>query len=198
MISIDFEALENKGLYKLLIGSVVPRPIAFVTSVSHAGVLNGAPFSYFSVVSSEPPLLSISIRKEGNEPKDTLRNILQKNEFVIHIVSKNYLEAVNQSSFQYPQSVSEIEVTGLTTIKSHRIDVMGVKEAKIRFECVLEQVVDLPGSVLVIGRVVYAHFDESVYHQGKILIDKLEPISRLAGSSYAMIGDIIELKKPTE
>ncbi|PKL01280.1 MAG: hypothetical protein CVV56_01390 [Tenericutes bacterium HGW-Tenericutes-1] len=198
MISIDFEALENKSQYKLLIGSVVPRPIAFVTSVSENHVLNGAPFSYFGVVSSEPPLLSVSIRKEGVEPKDTLRNILSKKQFVIHIVSKNYLNQVNQSSFSYPKEVSEIEATKLTKVKSQKIDVDGVKEAKIRFECILEQAIDLPGSVLVIGRVVYAHFDEDVYQNGKINIDLLQPISRLAGNKYGTIGEIIELDKPTK
>ena len=198
MISIDFEALENKSQYKLLIGSVVPRPIAFVTSLSDNLVLNGAPFSYFGVVSSEPPLLSVSIRKEGVEPKDTLRNILQKKQFVIHIVSKNYLEQVNQSSFSYPQEVSEIDVTKLTKVKSHKIDVDGVKEAKIRFECTLENAIDLPGSVLVIGRVVYAHFDEDVYQNGKIDIQALQPISRLAGNKYGTIGEIIELDKPSK
>lgn len=198
MISINFELLENKEQYKLLIGSVVPRPIAFVTTLSDKHVLNGAPFSYFNVVSSEPPLLSISIRKEGNEPKDTLRNILAKKQFVIHIVSENYLEQVNQSSFAYHSEVSEVEVTKLTRIESSIIDVPGVKEAKIRFECILETSLDLEGSVLIIGRVVYAHFDESVYEQGKINLKALDPISRLAGNNYGKIGDIITLKRPTE
>ncbi len=198
MIGIDFEKLENKDQHKLLIGSVIPRPIAFVTSLSDDLVLNGAPFSYFNVVSSEPPLLSISIRKEGLEPKDTLRNILSKQQFVVHIVTDNYLNQVNQSSFQYPPHISEVDSTNLTKIKSQRIEVSGVKEAKIRFECVLETSLDLPGSVLVIGRVVFAHFDESVYEEGKINLDKLNPISRLAGNNYGKIGEIIRLKRPTE
>lgn len=198
MISIDFNLLENKEQYKLLIGSVVPRPIAFVTSLSENLVLNGAPFSYFNVVSSEPPLLSISIRKEGKEPKDTLRNILTKKQFVIHIVSSNYLEAVNQSSFAYPQEVSEVEVTKLTKIPSTKIEVPGIKEAKIRFECILENTLDLEGSVLIIGRVIFAHFDELVYEQGKINLKALDPISRLAGNNYGRIGEIITLKRPTE
>lgn len=198
MKSFDFENLEKKEQHKLLIGSVVPRPIAFITTLSDKFTLNGAPFSYFNVVSSDPPLLSVSIRKEGSEPKDTLRNILNRKEFVIHIVSENYLEQVNQTSFQYPSNVSEIDVTKLTKIKSTKIEVMGVKEAKIRFECVLEKTLDLPGSVLIIGKVVYAHFDDSVYVDGKIDLDKLNPISRLAGNNYGKIGEILTLKRPIE
>lgn len=198
MISIDFDLLENKESYKLLIGSVVPRPIAFITSLSENHLLNGAPFSYFNIVSSVPPLLSVSIRKEGPRPKDTLRNILENKQFVIHLVTENYLKEVNQSSFSYSSEISEIEVTHLTPVKSSKITVPGIKEAKIRFECLLEQTVDLPGSVLIIGRVVYAHFDDSVYENGKINLQKLQPISRLAGNDYGKIGEIITMKRPEE
>jgi len=197
MVSIDFSKSTEKSSYKLLIGSVLPRPIAFVTSKSDQGVLNGSPFSYFNVVSSEPPLLSISIRKEGLVLKDTARNILSLKEFVVHIVSGNYLDAVNQSSAPYPAHVSEIEVVGLSPIKSQKIQVEGIQEAKIRFECILEKAVELEGSTLIIGRVVMAHFDESVYENGHINLTQLDPISRLSGNAYARVGEIISKEKPS-
>lgn len=196
MISIDFTQSSEKNSYKLLIGSVLPRPIAFVTSKSIQGVLNGSPFSYFNVVSSEPPLLSISIRKEGVALKDTARNILDLKAFVVHIVSGNYLKEVNQSSAPYPSDVSEITAVGLTPVKSQKIDVEGIKEAKIRFECVLEKAVDLEGSTLIIGRVVVAHFDEKVYENGHINLNALDPISRLAGNTYGRVGEIITMDRP--
>lgn len=198
MISIDFNLIESKDINKLLIGSVVPRPIAFITSLSDTHRLNGAPFSYFNVVSSDPPLLSVSIRKEGLNPKDTLKNILQARQFVIHIVTENYLNEVNQASFSYPSDISEIEITRLTPVESTKIIVPGIKEAKIRFECILETTLDLPGSVMVIGRVVYGHFDDSVYENGKINLQNLSPISRLAGNDYGKIGEIITIKRPSE
>jgi flavin reductase (DIM6/NTAB) family NADH-FMN oxidoreductase RutF len=196
MIIIDFDHISESDKTKLLIGSIVPRPIAFVTSKSMNGILNGAPFSYFNIVSTEPPLISISIRKEKIHLKDTANNILNLKAFVVHIVSPNYLDQVNQSSFSYPPEVSEITETGLTPVKSLKIPVEGVKEARIRFECLLERAVDLPGSTLIIGKIIAMHVDESVYQDGKILIDQLEPISRLAGSHYATIGEIITKSKP--
>lgn len=198
MIICDFDTLDEREMNKLLIGSVIPRPIAFVTTLSEQGVLNGAPFSYFNLVSSAPPLLSISIRKEGSNQKDTSRNILSGREFVVHIVSSEFLDQVNQSAFPYPPEVSEIDVVGLTRAPSGKIKVPGISEAKIRFECVLETTVDLPGSIMIIGRVVMAQIDESVYSDGKILMRELNPISRLSGNDYAKIGEIITKLRPSQ
>lgn len=198
MITIDFDTLEERDMNKILIGSVVPRPIAFVTTLSEQGVLNGAPFSYFNLISSAPPLLSISIRKEGSNQKDTARNILSGQEFVVHIVSSGYLDQVNQSAFPYPPDVSEIKVVGLTQASSGKIKVPGISEAKIRFECVLETTVDLPGSIMIIGRIVMAHIDESVYSDGKIRVRELDPICRLSGNDYAKIGEIITKPRPSQ
>src|SRR5699024_10129981 len=97
MIKIDPQNQTERENYKLLIGSVIPRPIAFVTSMDEKGVVNGAPFSYFNVVSSNPPMLSVSVQRKKGEPKDTAKNIIAQKEFVIHLVDEDNIEKVKQN-----------------------------------------------------------------------------------------------------
>ena len=151
--------------YKLLIGSIIPRPIAFVTSLGKDGTLNGAPFSYFNIVSSNPPMISLSIQRNGGKQKDTARNILETKEFVVHIVDQDNVEKVNETAASLPPNQSEIELAQLTPVQSTQISVPGVKEAKVRFECTLEHSVELGGEDstgcdLLIGKVVQFHIDE--------------------------------------
>jgi flavin reductase (DIM6/NTAB) family NADH-FMN oxidoreductase RutF len=196
------DPLNNTNLenYKLLIGSVIPRPIAFITTISKEGVVNGAPFSYFNIVSSTPPLLSIAIRRENGKIKDTLRNILENKEFVIHIVDSTNVEAINKTAINFPYNNSEIEYADLTLIKSIKVKVPGVKEAKIRLECKLEDRFEIKDKEtivtdLVIGKVVGYNIDEDILFEGKINTQKLDPVARLAGNSYSKLGEIFELKK---
>ena len=132
--------------YKFLIGSVIPRPIAFVTTISKDGILNGAPFSYFNIVSSNPPMISLAIQRSEGKHKDTARNILQSKEFVIHIVDEQNVEKINKTAASLPPEQSEIELAGLTPVESVKISVPGVKEAKIRMECALEHSLELGGA----------------------------------------------------
>jgi flavin reductase (DIM6/NTAB) family NADH-FMN oxidoreductase RutF len=196
------DPLNNTNLenYKLLIGSVIPRPIAFITTISKEGVVNGAPFSYFNIVSSTPPLLSIAIRRENGKIKDTLRNILENKEFVIHIVDSTNVEAINKTAINFPYNNSEIEYADLTLIESIKVKVPGVKEAKIRLECKLEDRFEIKDKEtivtdLVIGKVVGYNIDEDILFEGKINTQKLDPVARLAGNSYSKLGEIFELKK---
>lgn len=198
---IDPKNNTNLENYKLLIGSVIPRPIAFVTTISNDGIVNGAPFSYFNVVSSAPPLVSIAIRREGEALKDTLRNILENKEFVIHLVNSDNVEAINKTSINFGPNESEIEYANLTLVDSERVKVPGVRESKVRFECTLENRFEIkdngvPVTDLVIGRIVGFHMDEEILNDGKINPDKLDPIARLAGNSYGKLGEIFELKRP--
>lgn len=201
MLSIDPTSISERDNYKFLIGSIVPRPIAFVTTHSEKGILNGAPFSYFNVISSNPPMISLSIQRTKGKQKDTARNILNHNEFVVHIVSEQYVEKINRTAASLPSDESELEISGLTPIESVEIAVPGVKEAKIRMECIMEQSLELgdvnsPGCDFFVGRVVQYHIDKSIYEQGKINPRDLAPVSRLAGSDYATIGDIFEIERP--
>lgn len=201
MLSIDPAKNTERENYKFLIGSVIPRPIAFVTSLSAEGVLNGAPFSYFNIVSSNPPMISLSIQRSGGSQKDTARNILQGREFVIHIVDEQNVDKINQTAASLPPDQSEIELANLTRVNSSKISVPGVKEAKIRMECVLEQSLELggadsPGCDLLIGRIVQFHIEEGIYEKGRINPRGLGAVSRLAGIDYAKIGEIFSMERP--
>lgn len=196
VIAIDPKDNTERDNYKLLVGSIIPRPIAFVTTMSQDGVLNGAPFSYFNIVSSNPPMISISVQHSGGQPKDTARNILDHGEFVVHIVDRDNVEQINVTAASLPPDQSEISEAGLTPVDSRVISVPGIKEAKVRMECVLERAVDFPGFELLIGRVVQFHIADEIYDQGRIDPLKLAAVSRLAGNNYAAVGEIFTIERP--
>lgn len=201
MISIDPNTQTERDNYKLLIGSIIPRPIAFVTSLSLDGVLNAAPFSYFNVVSSRPPMISLAVQRANGVPKHTAANIAKNKQFVVHIVDQENVEQVNATAANLPPEVSELDVTHFTLAESKVISVPGIKEAKVRMECVLEQVIELGEedhiqTDLIIGKVVQFHIEDSIYKDGKIDPDQLGAVSRLAGNNYAKIGDIFTIERP--
>ncbi|MER2046984.1 MAG: flavin reductase family protein [Solibacillus sp.] len=202
MKKIDPKQISERENYKFLIGSIIPRPIAFVTSISEDGVVNAAPFSFFNIVSSNPPMISVSIQRKKGEPKDTARNIRAKEQFVVHIVDTENVEQVNKTAANLPPDESEIAVAGLSLVKSEKIDVPGVKEAKVRLECVLEKALELGGDDenagcdLIVGKVVYYHIVESLYEDGRIDPKGLGAISRLAGNDYAKIGEQFTIERP--
>lgn len=202
MKSIDPKQLTERDNYKFLIGSIIPRPIAFVTSQSEEGVVNGAPFSFFNIVSSNPPMISVSIQRPNGRVKDTARNIKANKEFVVHIVDTDNVSKINETAANLPPEQSEITKVGLTLTESKLINVPGIKEAKIRFECVLEQALELggvgdqPGCDLIIAKVVQFHIEETLYEDGKIEPYALGAVSRLAGNDYAKIGDIFTIERP--
>ena len=196
MLSFDPDKQTERENYKLLVGSIIPRPIAFVTSKSEEGVVNAAPFSYFNIVSSNPAMLSVSVQRKGSERKDTARNILAGREFVVHIVDEENVFEVNETAASLPPDASEIDVTKLTLVDSEVVGVPAVKQSKVRFECVLHQAVDLPNTDLLIGRIVRIHVDETIYENGRINAEILKPVSRLAGTNYAKLGELFSLKRP--
>lgn len=188
--------------YKLLTSSIIPRPIAFVTSQSEAGLLNAAPFSYFNMVTADPPMVSIAIQRQNGQSKDTTHNILTKKEFVVHIVDESIVQEVNQTSATLHHGDNELQRTNLTTTESQHIQVPGVKEAKVRFECRLEKHVPLGGEEdtastdLIIGKIVCYHIADDVYKEGKINSDALQAVSRLAGANYTTLGDHFSIERP--
>ncbi|MFB1082775.1 flavin reductase family protein [Jeotgalibacillus sp. JSM ZJ347] len=202
MLSINPENQSERDNYKLLTGGIIPRPIAFVTTESETGVLNAAPFSYFNIVSADPPMISVSIQRKEGEQKDTARNAEFKKEFVVHIVDESNVEKVNQTSANLPADESEVELAGLTPVESEMVSVPGLKESRFRMECVLEQNVQLggndgkPAADLLIGRIVRFHIDEAIYEKGRIHADELKAVSRLAGSHYAKLGEMFSLERP--
>lgn len=201
MISIDPKNNTERDNYKLLTGTVIPRPIAFVTTVASDGTVNGAPFSYFNIVSSNPPMISLALQRKNGIMKDTARNIKEKKEFVVHIVDEQNVEQVNITAASLPPNESEIEKTNFQLIDSEIVTVPAIREAKVRMECVLAHQLELEengevGVDFVIGKVVTFHIDEDIYEDGKINHHRLAAISRLAGSNYAKIGATFSLERP--
>ncbi|MBT2735687.1 flavin reductase family protein [Bacillus sp. ISL-7] len=201
MLSIDPALMTERENYKFLIGSIIPRPIAFVTTISKDGVLNGAPFSYFNIVSSNPPMISLSIQRSAGSQKDTARNIIDSKQFVVHIVDEQNVEKINKTAASLPSDQSEVKLANLTSVDSVKISVPGVKEAKIRMECSLEHSLELgssdsPGCDFIIGRVVQFHIEDEIYKNGRIDARGLAAVSRLAGNNYAKIGEIFEIERP--
>lgn len=202
MHTFDPAELSDRDNYKLLIGSIVPRPIAFVTTLSASGVVNAAPFSYFNIVSSSPPMLSVSVQRKNGEPKDTSRNAMATGQFVVHISDETYIAQINETAASLPPDESEVALAGLTPVASSKVAVPGMKEARIRMECVLEQAIPLgdkegkPACDLLIGRIVQYHFDSAVYNNGYIDAEALKPVSRMAGNVYAKLGELFEIERP--
>jgi flavin reductase (DIM6/NTAB) family NADH-FMN oxidoreductase RutF len=202
VISIDPTSQSVQDNYKLLIGSIVPRPIALVSTLSSEGVLNAAPFSFFNIVTANPPMVAISVQRKQGDRKDTSRNAIAAGEFVVHIADEDYIEAINVTAASLPPDESEVALAGLTAIPSERVSVPGIAEAKIRMECVLEQALPLGGTEespacdLLIGRVVRFHVAESLYGNGRINAEALRPVSRLAGNDYAKLGEQFTIDRP--
>jgi len=201
LLSIDPTQNTERENYKFLIGSIIPRPIAFVTTISKDGVLNGAPFSYFNIVSSNPPMISLSIQRLSGKQKDTARNIIESKQFVVHIVDEENVEKINKTAASLAPEQSEIELANLTPVESVKISVPGVKEAKIRMECSLEHSLELgsldtTGCDFIIGKVVQFHIKNEIYENGRIDPRGLAAVSRLAGNNYAKIGEVFEIERP--
>lgn len=196
-MKFDAADLSPKENYKLLIGSIIPRPIAFVTTKGADGVVNAAPFSFFTVASSNPPQLVIAVQQTEQGQKDTAKNILLNQEYVIHIVSEEIVEAVNETAAPLTYGESELERTNLTLVDSDLIDVPAVAEAKIRFELKLTNHLELEGANLLIGEIVRYHVADELVESFRIDPDGLKAIARLAGNDYAKVGDIFTIARPT-
>lgn len=195
------EELSHQDCYKLLIGSVLPRPIAWVSSMDLAGNLNVAPFSYFTIASNRPMTLLFSIGPvaEGDGKKDTLRNIQAVPEFVINLTNEETAEAMNRTATALPSEQSEFEWAGLTPADSEVIRVPRVAQSPIAFECRLRQIVTISdepgGGSVVFGDVVRIHVRDDLYSSGRIDLQRLRPIGRLAGAGYTRVTDIFEMER---
>ena len=193
---IDPTKQSFKNNHKLMIGSIVPRPIAFVSTKSTDGILNLAPFSYFNGVCSNPPTIMFAPARRGYDglTKDTLNNIQDTNEFVVNIVSEDFVKPMVACATDYEKDVNEFEVSNLTPVDSLKVAPPLVKESKVSFECQLNTIVEIgkaePGAgFVVIGTIVMFHVDDKVYKDGRIDLKELNPIGRLAGNSYTRVFD---------
>jgi flavin reductase (DIM6/NTAB) family NADH-FMN oxidoreductase RutF len=197
------DELPDRELYRILISAVAPRPIAWVSTLSD-GRLNLAPFSFFNVVSAEPPLLgfSPSLRQAGGgpAPKDTLRNVRDTGEFVVNVVTFRVAEAMNLTSGDYEVSINEFELAKLTTRPSQVVRPPQVAESPVSFECKLNRIIDFgsepPSGSLVIGEIVCVHLEDEVLREGRLDPDSLDLIGRMGGAQYSRTIERFEMKRP--
>jgi flavin reductase (DIM6/NTAB) family NADH-FMN oxidoreductase RutF len=199
-MNLQPSSLEWKDAYKLLVGSILPRPIALVSSINKVGIGNIAPFSFFTAICADPMLICFSPMRRGNDgsKKDTLLNIESTREFVINIVSEEIVEKMNITATEFPSDVDEFMESGFTKEESKVITPPRVKESSVQLECTLHEVLhfgEKPGSgSLVIGKVEMIHIADELYYAGKIDTKKLNPVGRMAGSIYTRAtSDIFEL-----
>lgn len=193
---IDPTELGAERIYRLMTGIVVPRPIAWVTSLSASGVLNLAPFSAFTFVSQKPPMLAISVGRKAGLWKDTAHNILDNKEYVIHIADTPLMQVLHESSVEHPPEVSEVEHLELETLPSERIKVPRLKAPPVAMECRFCQCLEF-GEVksrLIVGEVVMFHLRDGLMNNGKVETKELDPIARIGGPRYARLGDIVTLR----
>lgn len=200
-MTIDPREQSVKENYKLMIGSVLPRPIAFVSTISADGIVNLAPFSFFTGISSKPMTIAFApSRKPGGVKKDTLANIEATGEFVVNIVTETITEAMNNTATDFPAEINEFEQAGLTELPSEIVAPPRVKESPIHMECKLVQIVHVGpeesgGGALVIGEVVRYHVNDDLIENGRIDTGKLQPVGRLAGMEYTTLGTRFSLER---
>ena len=201
-MKINCDNISKLDSYKLLTSSVVPRPIAWVTTLDADGNLNLAPFSVFAHVSKTPPKVMFAITKQkpgfGTEFKDTEVNILARKEFVINIPSVEHAEQVDVSADFFPPGVDEAKLLGLASVPSDRISVPRLENVGVSMECVLSDIADFSGDdrmMLLIGEVKMFHIRDDLYNDGKIDSVALNPLMRLGGPNYGAISQNIHIKE---
>ncbi|WP_446742138.1 flavin reductase family protein [Silvibacterium acidisoli] len=203
MQRFDPSGMSGANVYKLMIGAIVPRPIAFVSSIDEHGVHNLAPFSYFTGCSSNPPVICFcaTVRVDPlPETKDTYRNILATKEFVVNIVSEEFAEQMNACAAQVSPDIDEFTLSGLTPVASEVVRPPRVAESHVQMECRLRQVVTVSekpnGGYLILGDVVLIHVNDAVLDGDKIDPGKLKAIGRMGGPTYVRTGDRFDLARP--
>ena len=199
---IDTTKQELKDNYKLLIGSIVPRPIAVVSTRNKDGSNNIAPFSFFNGVCAKPMIVSFCpiLRTSTGEKKDTLVNIEREREFVVNFATKPWMDAINKTSTELPYGEDEFEYAGLTPINSVVVKAKRLQESPVHFECQLRDILQygdgsLGTGFLVTGEVVMAHCDESVYDNGRILTDVFRPVGRGGGTDWILTDHRVQLER---
>ena len=198
-MDVDAKDLSPREIYPLMTSCIIPRPVAWISTRSQAGVLNLAPFSYFMGVGSRPPMLSVCIGQRTGRPKDTAQNIRDTQQFVVNIATCKWAEKMVQCSGDYAPDVDEFEAAGLTPSPSVWVEPPGVAESPMRMECKLYEIIK-PGDNpidLILGEVVHFHLDDAIVKDGLADAALLDPVSRLGHDEYAPLGSIFSLFRPS-
>jgi len=198
--SISVDELAAKSAAHLLNSIVIPRPIAWVSSIDAAGTANLAPHSYFNAVSADPPIVMFasahSSQLDPRGRKDTLRNIEATREFVVQIVSEEMIGPMNRTAAEVPSATDEFELAGLDKCRSMRVRPPRIAGIGAALECRLNRLLDVGDATVVFGDVLVIHVEESLLQEGRVDPDRLRPLGRLGGSNYAGLGQIISLRRP--
>jgi len=195
---IEPESLSKRDSYFFAISLIIPRPIAFVTSLNEHNIVNAAPFSYFNGISTSPPLFTISIADKKDGKKDTLNNILKRKEFCVNLVNRQMAEGVTISASDFPPDISEMNYNAFSLENSKLIKTPFIKESPITMECKLVRSIDDMGAfTLIFGQVMLYHVDENVIDKttGYIHAEKADLLGRLGGEDFSTTGKIITVKR---
>ena len=193
--AIDLSTLTRAERYKILTGAVIPRPIAFVTTIAPNGGINVAPFSQFVILAVDPGLLGISIGPRPVGLKDTLVNITNTREFVINMVPGDWAKTVQDSSVEHAADISEVELLGLETAPSVRVRTPRIAQSQVQFVCKLHQIIDFGSAPnrFVVGEVVLMHVRQGLAIDCKIDPEAYAPLARIGGRNYARLGEIVSV-----
>jgi flavin reductase (DIM6/NTAB) family NADH-FMN oxidoreductase RutF len=192
--SVDLDSFDRAGRYKLLTGSVIPRPIAWVTTAMPDGRTNLAPYSQFIIISADPGLLGFSIGSRAPTAKDTLEHLRREREMVINTAPPDCAELIQDTSRDFALEVSETEHFDIETVPSVKVKPPRLARSAIQFECTVEQLIPLGGSVLVVGLVRLMHIAEGLRDSANHIDHRLyQPLSRIGGRRYARVGEIIDV-----
>jgi flavin reductase (DIM6/NTAB) family NADH-FMN oxidoreductase RutF len=200
-MQFNTDTTENAVVYKLLTGTVIPRPIGWISTIDENGKNNLAPFSFFNAVGEDPPHVMFSTVRTGNKNKDTLNNVLANKQFVVNLVTEETVEQMNITSQSVASDVDEFELAALTPIDSVFIKPKRVKESYVHFECEMVHHYFLEdhkngGACIVIGKILTMHVADEILMEGnRINLEKYKPVARLAGSNYSKIGEIFSIKR---
>jgi flavin reductase (DIM6/NTAB) family NADH-FMN oxidoreductase RutF len=199
--TLDATTMDTATAYRLLVGAVVPRPVAWITTRSKDGVVNAAPFSSYNYVAHSPPMVAVNIGTKDGQLKDTARNIVETGEFVVNVATFDAMDLMHGCSADYPSETSEVEALGIELIPGERIAVPRVAVSPIQMECRLERAITLGRGLntLYIGEVLVFHLSSTVFDGRYVDSVKLRPIARLGGPLYAELGELHnrpQLQKP--
>ena len=198
-MEFDLDKLNARDRYKLLVGVVVPRPIALVTTVDGAGRVNAAPFSFFNAVGSDPPLVVLGVGdRPGGEPKDTARNIRETGEFVVNLVDESMARAMNVCAADFPAGTDELACAGLTARPSARVRPPRVAEARVCLECREARTVEMGRNRVILGEVLWLHIGDEFVDRERLHVhaEKLGLIARMHGAGwYARTSDLFEMPR---
>jgi len=200
-VIIEPDSAGFPNVYKVMVSSIVPRPIAFVSTVNPEGIYNLAPFSFFTAASINPPVVCFCpLRRADGRQKDTLNNIQQNGDFVVNIVSEEFIEQMNATSAEFPPDVDEFRVSGLTPVPSDLVKAPRVKESHVSMECRLFRIFEISdrpsGGSIVTGEIVRLHVDDTCIDNFRIDPDKLRAVGRMAGTTYVRTADRFDLARP--